>query len=100
MPAAAGAAFAVVARGTCLFDVKLARIEAKGYAAALVVNTEGAQGCGLFRMGVRGGIPAFAVERSVGFSLFDIPGYDEARLPGRRAREPPARSPSARRATA
>jgi hypothetical protein len=78
VPAAAGAAIAVVTRGTCAFDEKLARIEAKGYDAALVVNTEGAQGCGLFRMGVRGGIPAFAVERSVGFSLFDISGYDDA----------------------
>jgi hypothetical protein len=78
VPAAAGATFAVVARGTCVFDEKIARIEAKGYDAALVVNTEGVEGCGLFRMAVRGGVPTFAVERSVGFSLFDIAGYDDA----------------------
>jgi hypothetical protein len=77
VPAARGARFAVVSRGTCTFTEKLRKIEAKGYAAVIVVNTEGRAGCGWFRMAVRGGIPAFSVERSVGFRIFDLRGYDD-----------------------
>jgi hypothetical protein len=79
VPAAAGAAFAVVVRGQCLFTSKLQKIQAKGYDAALVVNNEGgSEGCGLFRMAVEGGIPAFSVPRSTGFLLFDRAGFDPA----------------------
>ena len=45
------------------------RSSARGYDAAIVVNREGFDGCGPFGMTVEGGIPAFAVERSVGFGL-------------------------------
>ena len=78
VPAAGGATFAVVVRGQCVFTGKLQKIQAKGYDAALVVNNEGSDGCGLFRMGVEGGIPAFSVTRSTGFALFDRAGYDDA----------------------
>jgi hypothetical protein len=78
VPAAAGATFAVVVRGQCVFTAKLQKIHAKGYDAALVVNNEGTDdACGLFRMAVDGGIPAFSVPRSTGFSLFDRSGYND-----------------------
>jgi hypothetical protein len=73
-----GATFAVVSRGTCTFTEKIAAVELAGYDAAIVVNREGADGCGPFGMSVEGGIHAFSVERSVGFGLFDEPGYDNA----------------------
>jgi hypothetical protein len=79
VPAAAGAAFAVVVRGVCVFTGKLQKIAAKGYEAALVVNNEGVDdACGLFRMAIDGSIPAFSVSRSTGYALFDKGGYDEA----------------------
>ena len=77
VPAADGAVFAVAVRGVCEFGAKVARIEARGYAAAIVVNNEGREGCGLYRMTAQGGIPAYSVERSTGFGLFDRGGYDE-----------------------
>jgi LVIVD repeat len=71
VPPPAGATFAVAVRGVCEFTDKLARIEAGGYAAAIVVNTEGADGCGGFRMAVQSAIPAFSIDRPTGFGLFD-----------------------------
>lgn len=76
VPPSAGAAFAIVSRGVCQFAAKLARVEAAGYAAAIVVNNEGSDGCGLFRMSVQAGIPAFSAPRTVGFGLFDRSGFD------------------------
>jgi hypothetical protein len=73
VPASSGATFAVVSRGLCPFTAKLANVEKQGYEAAIVVNTEGREGCGVFRMAVQGGIPAFSVERAVGLALFDRP---------------------------
>jgi hypothetical protein len=79
VPAAAGATIAVVSRGLCTFTEKIAAIEAAGgYAAAIVVNREGSDGCGVFGMAVEGGIPALSVERKVGFELFDKTGFDLA----------------------
>jgi hypothetical protein len=78
VPPPGGATFAVVSRGTCTFTEKIANVEAAGYDAAIVVNREGADGCGPFGMSVDGGIPAFSIERSAGFGLFDEPGYDNA----------------------
>jgi hypothetical protein len=71
VPAASGATFAVVSRGVCPFTAKLANVQPKGYEAVIVVNAEGPEGCGVFRMAVEGGIPAFSVERAVGLGLFD-----------------------------
>jgi hypothetical protein len=76
VPAAGGAAFAVVSRGVCPFGSKLARVEAAGYTAAIVVNNEGSEGCGPFRMTGQAGIPAYSVSRAVGFGLFDRSGFD------------------------
>ena len=78
VPDPGGATFAVVSRGLCTFTEKIAAIEVAGYESAIVVNREGADGCGPFGMSVEGGIPAFSVERSVGFDLFDVAGYDNA----------------------
>jgi hypothetical protein len=77
-PAPAGAPIAVVSRGLCTFTEKIASIEAAGYTAAIVVNREGADGCGAFGMSVEGGIPALSVPRSDGFALFDKSGFDLA----------------------
>lgn len=76
VPLPGGATFAVISRGVCTFTEKIAAVVAAGYEAAIVVNREGADGCGPFGMSVEGGIPAFSVERSVGFDLFNLGGYD------------------------
>jgi hypothetical protein len=79
VPPAGTANIAVVSRGVCTFTEKIAAIEAAGgYVAAIVVNREGADGCGVFGMAVEGDIPALSVERKVGFDLFDRPGFDLA----------------------
>jgi hypothetical protein len=79
VPAAAGATIAVVSRGVCTFTEKIAAVEAAdGYAGAIVVNREGADGCGAFGMAVSGGIPTVSVSRSVGFDLFDKSGFNLA----------------------
>ncbi len=78
VPAGDGDQVAVVSRGECTFSEKIANVEAAGgYAAAIVVNRAGADACGPLAMSVVGTIPAFSVERSVGYDLFDIIGYDE-----------------------
>ncbi len=82
MPSPAGATFAVVSRGLCTFTEKIAAIELAGYDAAIVVNREGFDGCGPFGMTVDGGIPAFSIERSAGFDLFDVDGLRQRRVPG------------------
>lgn len=70
---------AVVSRGTCTFTEKIAAVAAAGYAAAIVVNREGFDGCGPFGMSVDGDIRAFSIERSAGFGLFDKEAdYDNA----------------------
>ena len=70
---------AVVSRGMCTFTEKIAAVAAAGYAAAIVVNREGFDGCGPFGMSVDGDIPAFSIERSAGFGLFDKQAdYDNA----------------------
>ena len=78
-PAPAGATVAVVSRGLCTFTEKIANIEAVGgYEAAIVVNREGSDGCGVFGMTVEGGIPALSIPRSDGFALFDKGGFNLA----------------------
>lgn len=74
-PAAGGPYVAVITRGFCTFTEKVANIEAAGgYAAAIVVNREGA--CGAFGMTVDGNIPTIAISRESGFDLFDLSGFD------------------------
>ncbi len=77
-PAPAGATVAVVSRGLCTFTEKIANVEAAGYEAAIVVNREGSDGCGVFGMSVEGGIPALSIPRSDGFALFDKGGFNLA----------------------
>jgi hypothetical protein len=76
VPSPGETTIAVVSRGLCTFTEKIAAIELAGYDAVIVVNREGFDGCGPFGMTVEGGIPAFSVERSVGFGLFDEAGYE------------------------
>ena len=78
LPEPGGVKFAVVSRGTCTFTEKITNVQLAGYEAAIVVNREGADGCGPFGMSVDGTIPAFSVDRSTGFGLFDKAGYDNA----------------------
>jgi hypothetical protein len=79
LPAATAAdQIAVATRGLCTFTEKIANIEAAGYAAAIVVNREGADGCGPIAMSVQGQIVAVSVDRSIGYDLFDLAGFDEA----------------------
>ena len=89
IPDPSGAFFAVISRGNCTFNEKVAAVALKGYKAAIVVNREGFDGCGPFGMSVEGLIPAFSVERSVGFGLFDLTTYDNAKcLSGSEASTP------------
>ena len=72
---------AVVERGVCTFTEKVAAVEAAGgYAAVLIVNRTGSDGCeATLGMTVEGSIPAFGVTpRSLGYSLFGATGYDQA----------------------
>ncbi len=78
-PAANGATIAVVERGVCTFTEKITNVQDKGYAAAVVFNRQGSDGCeATLGMLVDGTIPTIGVvARSVGFALFDT-AYDEA----------------------
>ncbi len=73
---------AVVERGVCFFDDKVASVEAAGgYDAVLVFNREGSDACDdLLGMTVEGDIPAFGVAtRQQGFAIFGVEGqYDQA----------------------
>ncbi len=74
-----GNQIAVVERGVCTFTEKVGNvIAAGGYAAVLVFNREGSDGCSdTLSMSVEGDIPAFGVAtREQGFAIFDAP-YDE-----------------------
>lgn len=81
-PAGGGPYLAVVERGVCTFTEKITNVEEVtangGYAGTVVINREGADGCGSFGMTVEGGRPAVSVDRRTGFSFFDIEGqYSE-----------------------
>lgn len=78
-PDTGGNQIAVVTRGLCTFNEKVANIEAAGgYEGIVVVNREGADGCGAFGMTVEGTLPTFSVDRGTGFGFFDVAGFDEA----------------------
>ena len=77
-PDTSGNQIAVVTRGLCTFNEKVANIEAAGgYEGIVVVNREGADGCGGFGMTVEGTLPTFSVDRGTGFGFFDVAGFDE-----------------------
>ena len=70
---------AVVVRGVCFFTEKMANVDGKGYAAAIVVNREGVDGCFAFGMDVDGQTPAFSVDRRTGLGFFDKEsGYSDS----------------------
>ncbi len=80
VPAGNGTQIAVVERGLCTFTEKVANVErAGGYAAAVVFNREGSDGCNnALSMSVEGGIPTFGVApRAQGYALFGK-AYDDA----------------------
>ena len=80
-PASDGATIAVIERGVCDFTDKVALVEqAGGYDAAIVFNRQGSDACeATLGMTVAGGIPVIGVTpRSVGYSLLNQSGYDEA----------------------
>ncbi|MPZ73834.1 MAG: hypothetical protein GEU74_11485 [Nitriliruptorales bacterium] len=70
---------ALVERGTCTFTAKVTTVEAKGYDAMIVFNSEnGDPPCqGLVNMLIDGNIPSFFVGRDTGFDLMDQE-YDDA----------------------
>jgi uncharacterized repeat protein (TIGR01451 family) len=74
-------AIAVVARGTCTFQVKFETTRTAGYKGAIVFNdTRAAGGCeGLSQPLVEGDTPYLFVTRSTGFKILGIAGYDPAR---------------------
>jgi hypothetical protein len=77
----AGVQIAVVERGLCTFSEKVASVSAAGgWEAILVVNRTAPDGCGTaLAMSVEGDVPSFGVApREAAFSIFDVPGYDEA----------------------
>lgn len=77
-PNAGANQIAVVTRGLCTFTEKVANVEAAGgYEGIVVVNREGADGCGAFGMTVAGNVPTFSVDRETGFGFFDVAGFDE-----------------------
>jgi hypothetical protein len=79
-PDTGGNQIAVVTRGLCTFTEKVANVEAAGgYEGIVVVNREGADGCGAFGMSVEGNLPTFSVDRRTGFGFFDKESeFDEA----------------------
>ena len=70
---------ALVERGTCAFTDKQTSIEAKGYDAMIVFNSEGGDPpcTSLINMLVEGTKPSFFVGRQTGFDLMDQ-AYDDA----------------------
>lgn len=81
-PATGGPWLAVVERGVCFFDEKVANVEAVtangGYAGTIIFNRTGSDGCGLFGGAVIGERPVVFISRRDGYSLFDIEEqYDE-----------------------
>ena len=76
-PAPAGVEIAIVERGVCLFNDKIANVTAAGYKGGIVFNRTGPDGCEtLIFMDVQGSIPFVFVSRSDGFRILGI--YDPA----------------------
>jgi len=69
-PAVGEKQIAVITRGFCTFNEKVANVaNAGGYEGIIIVNREGA--CGAFGMSVEGSVPTFSTDRRTGFSFFD-----------------------------
>jgi hypothetical protein len=78
-PASGGPYLAVAERGACTFTEKATNTEsAGGYVGSVIINREGADGCGGFGMDVTATLPVVSVPRRIGYGIFDLPGYDEA----------------------
>lgn len=80
VPVAGSAKTALVERGLCTFNEKLANVEAAGgYDSVVVFNREGADACSaLLTMSVEGNIPAIFVNRPTGYALMNNGTYNEA----------------------
>lgn len=77
--ATASTQIAIVERGVCTFTAKNGSLSGKGYAAAIVFNREGPDGCSTaLSMDVAGDVTMFGVAtRSQGYALFNT-AYNEA----------------------
>jgi len=75
---------AVVERGDCDFQDKVANVEAAGgYIGVIIINREGPDACtALLTPIVESTIPVASVGRDVGFAFFDVPFDEEACLAG------------------
>ena len=75
-PQNGGPWLAVVERGICTFDEKVANVEGVttngGYEGTIIFNRTGSDGCGTFGMSVEGERPAVSIPRPDGFAIFDI----------------------------
>ncbi len=91
VPAGDGTQIAVVERGLCTFTEKVANVVGKNYAAILIFNRTGSDGCdGSLGMSVAGDIPTFGVApRGQGFRIFDRPYDNNACLAGTGAEQLP-----------
>jgi hypothetical protein len=80
VPPAGTATVAVVERGVCLFNEKLANVEAAGgYTGVIVFNREGADACrNVVGLIVEGNLPTVGVGRDTGFGLFGVRYNDAA----------------------
>jgi hypothetical protein len=77
---------AVVERGDCTFTEKVTNVSAAGYAGGIVFNTDNLSSpppiCeGFISMLVSGDIPFLFTNRSSGFRILGITGYDPANCP-------------------
>ena len=76
-PTTGGPYIAVVERGVCLFEEKVAAVEAAGgYDAVIVMNREGADACNstISPSLANEALPVVFVGREAGFGLFDLEG--------------------------
>jgi uncharacterized repeat protein (TIGR01451 family) len=73
-------AIAVVERGTCTFQEKLDAVAARGYQGGIVFNsTATGNGCEAYiLMAAAGPIPFVFTNRSNGFKVLNVPGYNPA----------------------
>ena len=80
IPAAMGTEIALIERGSCAFTTKAQNVQAAGYITGIVFNQPGrddGDSCEVsISMIVSADIPMLFLQRSAGFAILDVPGYD------------------------
>ncbi len=81
-PAPSPNAIAVVERGVCTFQEKLNTVVARGYQGGIVFNSAAAGNCENYvLMAAAGPVPFVFVNRSSGFKILNVAGYNPANCP-------------------